>query len=134
MTNLARIGALACAILLAAFAPASDAAGTSEQEARAAFAQVLEAAKKKQVDQFKPLLTRSGLRELEAAEKRGAKPFEQLMRVLAARDAGQFTADMKGDQVRFVSRGSVQTATGTLDQIGTFSMIREGKVWKLSRD
>jgi membrane-bound lytic murein transglycosylase B len=129
---------ITCAVLLSllvgAFALPGQAADPPEQEARAAFAKVLDAAKKKQVDQFKQWVAKDGLRELEAAEKKGAKPFDKLMAALAPHDAQRFTAEVKGGQVTFIDRSPVKTATGTMDQVAAFTMVREGSQWKLSLD
>jgi hypothetical protein len=134
MPTFALVRIFVLAVIVSAFAPMGHAADVTEQEARAAFAKVLDAARKKQVDQFKQLVAKDGLRELEAAEKKGAKPFDKLMGVLATHDVNQFNAEKTGGQVNFVSRGTAKTASGTIEQVAAFTMVREGSQWKLSLD
>ena len=125
--------ALLCACAVA-FAPAGGAADPAESEARAAFAQVLAAAKKKDAAQFKALLTTASRQEMDAAAKKGAKPYDTLMGVLAGHDPAKFTVEMKDGAAMFVARGKMKTPTGEIDQVAAFRMVREGAQWRLSLD
>lgn len=127
-----------CAALLSAcalaFAPAGAAADPAESEARAAFAQVLAAAKKKDAAQFKALLTAASRQEMDAAAKKGAKPYDTLMGVLAGHDPAKFAVELKGATATFVYRGKRKTPSGEIDEVAVFRMVREGGQWKLSLD
>lgn len=127
-----------CAVLLGtavlAFAPAGRAADPAEGEARAAFAKVLEIAKKKDRAQFKAMLTKASQQEMDAAAKKGAKPYDTLMGVLAGHDAGKFTIELKDASAAFVYRGKLRIPSGEIDQVVVFRMVREGGQWKFSLD
>ena len=120
--------AAACAVLtgafLLAFAPAGHAADAAEAEARAAFVKVLDSAKKQDRAQFRAQLTKASQQEMDAAAKKGAKPYETLMGVLAGHDPGKFTVEMKDATATFVGRGKLKTPTGEIDQVAVFKMVR----------
>ena len=130
--------AAACAVLagacVLAFAPAGRAADAAEAEARAAFAKVLDSAKKQDRAQFRAQLTKASQQEMDAAAKKGAKPYETLMGVLAGHDPVKFTVEMKDATATFVGRGKLKLPTGEIDQVTVFKMVREGGQWKFSLD
>lgn len=134
MTRFARMCVVLFGASLLAFAPATRAADSAEGEARAAFAKVLDIAKKKDRAQFKAMMTKASQQEMDAAAKKGAKPYETLMGVLAGHDAGKFTVEMKDATATFVARGKLKTPTGEIDQIAVFRMVRDGGQWKFSLD
>ena len=134
MTKFATMCAVLLGASLVAFAPAGRAADPAEAEARAAFAKVLDVAKRKDRAQFKAMMTKASQQEMDAAAKKGAKPYDTLMGVLAGHDAGKFTVELKDASAAFVSRGKLRIPSGEIDQVVVFTMVREGGQWKFSLD
>ena len=134
MTRFAKVCAILLGASLISFAPVARAADPAEAEARAAFAKVLDVAKKKDRVQFKTMMTKASQQEMDAAAKKGAKPYDTLMGVLAGHDAGKFTVEMKDASAEFVYRGKLRIPSGEIDQVAVFRMVREGGQWKFSLD
>lgn len=123
---------LALAVLaFAPFAQAADAGG--EKEARAAFVKLVDAAKKKQVKQFKQLIAKADLKEMEAMEKEKAGMIDFMMTMLAADDPKQFKADVKPDSVTFKKSVTNKSKDGTSTETTTVTMVREDGQWKFGK-
>lgn len=134
MTRLRIASALLAGLGAFAFGPLSQAADSAEQEARAAFVKLVDAAKKKQVDQFKKLIAKADLAEMEAMEKEKAGFLAMFMGFVA--DGGNpkaYTAEVKEDTVTFVRRVTDKSASGSGTQTTTVRMVREGDQWKFGK-
>ncbi len=121
---------LLCLSLFAlAFSPITQAAGKDETEARAAFVKLVGHAKKKQVADFKKLIAKSDLAEMEAMEKERAGMIAMMMEMIAADDPKGFKAEIKGNVATFVK----ETKEGSSTSKTTVRMIREDNQWKFGK-
>ncbi len=103
---------------------------SAEQEARATFAQLVEVAKKRQLNQFKALIAPADLKEMEALERQKPGFFEMFMDFVAdGGDPKEYTAQVKPDQVRFVRHVTEKTADSSSTETTTVTMIRQGTRW-----
>lgn len=134
MTRLRIALALLAGLAAFAFGPVSRAADSAEQEARAAFVKLVDAAKKKQVGEFKKLIAKADLAEMEAMEKDKAGFFEMFMGFVAdGGDPKGYTAEVKDDTVTFVKRVTEKSSSGSGTQTTTVRMLREGNQWKFGK-
>jgi len=125
--------AVVCAVVVV-LAPSLQAAGNDEQEARAAFARLVEVARKSQVDEFKKLVAAADLKEMEAMEKERAGFLEMFMGFIAeSGNPDEYTADVKPNQITFVKRVSEKSSSGSSTQTTTVHMIRDGGQWKFGK-
>jgi hypothetical protein len=128
--------AFTCLVGLALLAtgPVVHAAGSAEDEARAAFAQLVEAARQQQVDRFKALIASRDLAEMEAMERQRSGFFEMFMGFVAAGgDPGEYTAEVAADRITFVRRITDRSSGGTGTETTRVHMIREGSGWKFGK-
>lgn len=122
------------AVFLSSFGSVGLAADSAEQEARAAFVKLVDAAKKQQVDSFKKLIAKADLAEMEAMEKEKAGFFAMFMGfVVDGGDPKQYTAEVKDDTVTFVKRVIDKSSSGSGTQTTTVRMVREGNQWKFGK-
>jgi len=106
----------------------------AEAEARAVFVKLVDAAKKKQVDQFKSLIAKADLAEMEAMEKERAGFIDLMMGFIAeGGDPKDYTAEVTADTVTFVKRVTDKSSSGSGTQTTTVRMIREGTAWKFGK-
>lgn len=122
---------LGVAVLSAApSAPASD----PEQEARAAFAKLVDAATNKRVDDFKALVAERDLAEMEGMEKEQPGFMEMFMGFVAAGGSpDDYTAEVTDDQIKFVRRTTQSSSEGSSTETTTVTMVREGDQWKFGQ-
>jgi hypothetical protein len=134
MTRFRAVCASLFALILAGFAPHGQAADGAEQEARAAFVKLVDAAKKKQADQFKKLIAKADLAEMEAMEKEKAGFIAMMMDFVAeGGDSSEYKAEVKDDTVTFVRKVTEKSSSGSGTQTTTVRMIREGNQWKFGK-
>lgn len=116
-----------------AFSPLAQANPAVEKEARAAFVQLVDAAKKKQVDKFKALIAKADLGEMEAMEKERPGMLDFMMGMLGADDPKQFKAEVKPDRVTFVKKVTQKGPSGESTETATVTMVRDGGQWKFGK-
>lgn len=122
-----------CAAAMLAFSPVIQAAGGTEAEARAAFVKLHAAAKKGQATEFKKLIAKTDLREMEAMEKERAGMIGMMMEMIAADPPKGFKAEMKGDVVTFVKERKEKSQGGSVTSTTKVTMIREDNQWKFGK-
>lgn len=127
--NIIRVLSLLIAALTLAFSPMTQAAGNDEAEARAAFVKLVGHAKKKQVADFKKLIAKADLAEMEAMEKERAGMIAMMMEMIAADDPKGFKAEIKGNVATFVK----ETKEGSSTSKTTVRMVREDNQWKFGK-
>jgi len=127
--NITRVLSLFIATLMLAFSPITQAAGNDEAEARAAFVKLVGHAKKKQVADFKKLIAKTDLAEMETMEKERAGMIAMMMEMIAADDPKGFKAEIKGNVATFVK----ETKDGSSSSKTTVRMIREDNQWKFGK-
>lgn len=127
--SITRVLSLFFATLLLAFSPITQAAGSDEAEARAAFVKLVGHAKKKQTAEFKKLIAKPDLAEMEAMEKERAGMIAMMMEMIAADDPKGFKAEIKGNVATFVK----ETKEGSSTSKTTVRMVREDNQWKFGK-
>jgi len=122
------------AVTLFGFGFLVQAADGAEAEARAQFVKLVDAARNKQVAQFKSLIATRDLAEMEAMEKEKAGFIELMMEFIAeGGDPKDYTAEVTGDTVTFVKRVTEKSSTSSGTQTTKVRMIREGNQWKFGK-
>lgn len=117
---------LSACTMLATTPPPSPA----EQEARAVFAELVTAARAKNLKQFKSLIAPADLREMEQLEREKPGFFSMFMGLVAdGGDPSGYQAQVQGDQVRFVRRVSEKTTDMSSTETTTVTMFRQGGRW-----
>lgn len=117
-------------LFAASSAPASDA----EQEARAAFAKLVDAAANQRMDDFKALVAEKDLAEMESMEKEQPGFMQMFMGFVATGGApDEYTAEVADDQVKFVRRVEQSSSEGSSTETTTVTMVREGDQWKFGQ-
>jgi uncharacterized membrane protein len=110
--------------------------GTSngtEAEARAAFVKLVAVAKKHQTGEFKKMIAKADLQEMEAMEKESAGMFKMIMDMVAADDPKDFKAEVKENVVTFVKQTQNDSKEMTGTTTITVTLIREGNQWKFGK-
>jgi len=118
-------------LMCACVAQAAPAA--PEAEARAAFVKLYQAAKKKQVAEFKKLVARADLAEMEAMDKEQPGMIAMLMSMVAGDDPKGFKAEIKGNEAIFVKEMRESSKDGSSSSRTTVRLIREDNQWKFGK-
>lgn len=105
----------------------------TEAEARATFTKLVTAAKKRQVADFKKLIAKADLAEMEAMEQERAGMIAMMMEMIGADDPKQFKAQVKDGVATFVKSRKQKTKDMTSSETTTFTLIREGDQWKFGK-
>lgn len=117
------------AIVILTFNPLASAASGTEAEARAAFVKLVAAAKKQKVGDFKKLIAKADLAEMEAMEKERAGMIAMMMEMIAADSPKSFKGEIKGEVAIFTKQVKDGSSTSTT----TVRMIREDNQWKFGK-
>lgn len=124
---------LMCALSLAFVSPL-HAADSAETEARAAFTQLVTAAKDHKVDEFRKLIAAADLKEMDAMEKERAGFMEMFMGLIAeGGNPADYTAQVTANQITFEKRVTEKSSSGSGTQTTTVRMVREGNQWKFGK-
>ncbi len=133
MKRLSKWVGLFLSITILAFSSVAQSAGGAEQEARAAFGKLVTAAKKKNVAEFKKLIAKADLAEMEAMEKEKSGMLDFMMGMIAADDPKQFKAEVKEDRVIFVKKVNQKSSSGNSSETTTVTMVRDEGQWKFGK-
>ncbi len=132
MPTFIRLGLALMAALLTITLPA-QAEGSPEAEARSVFVKLVSAAKGNQLAEFKKLIAKVDLQEMEALEKERSGFFKMMMGVVGAEDPKDFSAESQGNAIIFTKHKPVQTPDMSSSQTTRVTLIREGKQWKFGK-
>lgn len=125
--------AVSAAIWMGMFNPSAWADAPTEKDARAAFVRLVEVAKHRQLAQFKQMVAKTDLAEMEAMEKERAGLFDMMMLMVAADDPKGFKGEVKGDRATFVKQVSTKDASGTSKETTKVTLVREDGRWKFGK-
>lgn len=106
----------------------SAGAEDSEKEARSVFVKLVQAAKSKNLPEFKSQIVPRDLQEM---EKEGL--VEMMMEFVAEEKPDQFQAEVKKDQVIFKRETKVDTPEEKSTQKTTVYMIKDQGKWKFGK-
>jgi hypothetical protein len=124
---------LCLSVLILAFSPLSQAAPGTEAEARAAFVKLVGVAKKRQTAEFKKLIARADLAEMEEMEKESPGMIAMMMEMIGADNPKLFKAEIQGDVAVFVKETREKSKDGSSSSKTTVRLIREDKQWKFGK-
>lgn len=118
--------------LVATLPPAATAqpSPAAEREARAAFVNLIDAAKQRDTSQFRSLIASPDLKAMEEI-----KPgfVALMMEMMADTEPSKYAAEVKPAGVTFRRQVVTQTADSKGTQSTTFTMVREGNAWKIGK-
>jgi hypothetical protein len=122
---------LAAAVCLWSGAVLSDSA--SEADARAAFTKLVSVSKKHQAAEFKKLIARADLKEMEAMEKERPGMIAFMMDMLAQDNPKDFKAEIAGNTATFTKVTKESSKDGSSTTTETVKLIREDNQWKFGK-
>ena len=105
----------------------------AEAEARAAFVKLYDAAKKQKLADFKKLIARADLSEMEAMEKQQAGLFQMMMGFIAKDDPKGFTAKINSDSVVFTKAKKQESKDLNVSESTKVTLVREDNQWKFGK-
>ena len=107
--------------------------GGSEADARAAFDKLVGISKKQQVGEFKQLIAKADLAEMEAMDKERPGLFALMMGMIAEDDPKDFRAEIKDGVATFIKQTNEKTKDLTSTQTTTVTLVREDGRWKFGK-
>jgi hypothetical protein len=118
--------------LVATLPPAATAqpSPAAEREARAAFVNLIDAAKQRDTSQFRSLIASPDLKAMEEMDKGKPGFVAMMMEMMADTEPSKYAAEVKPAGVTFRRQVVTQTADSKGTQSTTFTMVREGNDWK----
>jgi hypothetical protein len=124
-------GLAAMFLAISPLAHAADAGG--EAEARAAFTKLVGHAKKKQTAEFKKLIARADLAEMETMEKEQPGMIGFMMDMISKDNPKDFKAEIKGNVATFTKVTKEKSKDGSSTTTETVRLVREDNQWKFGK-
>jgi hypothetical protein len=121
------------AAMFLALSPLVQADNGSEADARAAFVKLYNAAKAKKAADFKKLIAKADLAEMEAMDKERPGMIAMMMEMVAGDHPKDFKAEIKGDVATFIKETKEKSKDGSSSSKTTVKMIREDNQWKFGK-